>query len=322
MAGIAVIPSGDVGDAGQGPAGVKARYPAAGGGVRDAAAVGDRAAAAAAAVGGGAALLLLLLLAQQLLLIGLLGGNGLLDPLFSGRQLLLVGGQGVLGGALGPLDLHDGRGVFLVELVQLLLVALQALLQLGYPGLLLLHLGALGRGVVHVLLELIHQLLVPLAHGVQQLGPQGELAEAVGIQQDLQGADGPGPVQGHHPLAELLDGAGHLLLGFLQLQGELVDALVELVDLLPGGVDLPLQVGDLGLQVLLFRLLVRLLLLQGVQLVLQLLVFLLQLLLFRLRLGHAVGQGPGGHHGQHAQGHQARPQPPAKAMSLHKSSSS
>ena len=53
-----------------------------------------------------------------------------------------------------------------------------------------------------------------------------------------------------------------------------------------------------------------------------LLVFLLQLLLFRLRLGHAVGQGPGGHHGQHAQGHQARPQPPAKAMSLHKSSSS
>src|SRR5699024_671678 len=47
VAGIAVIPGGDVGDAGQGPAGIKARYPAAGGGVRDTAAVGDCAAAAA-----------------------------------------------------------------------------------------------------------------------------------------------------------------------------------------------------------------------------------------------------------------------------------
>ena len=148
------------------------------------------------------------------------------DALLILRQLLGVGLQGVLRGALGPLYLLDGRGVLLVEQVQLFLVALQALLQLGHPLFVRFHLVALALGVLHVLLQLVHQLLVVLAHHVQKLRAQGEIAEAVGLQQDLEGADVPRLVQGHHPLFKGRDGAGHLLLGLVQLHGQLVDVLV------------------------------------------------------------------------------------------------
>ena len=309
MAGVAIVAGGNVRYAGQGPNGVKALYPAARGGVRNTPPLGH-----------GATTLLLLLL-QRLLLGrffgGLLGGNGFLHLLLVGGQLFLVGGQLIFRGALCPLDLHQVRRSLLIKLVQLVLLALQGLLELGYLPLLGLHLLALGTGRVHIGLQLVHQLLVVGCHRVHQLHAGGKIRKALRVQQDFQSAHVACGVQGHQPLFKLVDGVLNLRLGSIQLHGQLVDAGIQIVDVLAGGVDLLLHHVNLLLQVFLLGLFFRLVVAKLLQLCLQLVLLCLKPVLLGLDLRHGLGGNAQGDHSCHAQGQQAGKQALAK-FAVHK----
>ena len=125
--------------------------------------------------------------------------------------------QLVLGGVHLPLDVPQGGLVFLVEGGQLFLLALQGDLKAGHLLLLGLQLLPVRLGLGYVVLQLADDFLVPQGHGVDKLHAGGEVRQALGIQQDFQGAHVARGVQGHQPLFKQVDGVLHLCLGGLQL---------------------------------------------------------------------------------------------------------
>ena len=252
---------------------------------------------------------MLLLRGQGGLFRGLLGGDGLLHFLLIGGQLFLIGSQGVFGGALCPLNLLQGSGVLRVKGVQLVLLVFQGLLQLGHFVHLGLALFPFRAGRFHIGLQLVHQVLVMGGHVLNHFRAGGELAEAVGVQQDLQGADVARGVQGHQTLFELVDGVLDLRLRGVQLHGQLGDALVQVINILAGGVDLLLHHLNLLLQGVLISLLFRLLVAKVVQLALQVFLFRLKPVLLGLDLSHGLSRGAQRGDTGHAQGHQPTAQP-------------
>ena len=242
-----------------------------------------------------------LLLAALLLNPGLLRGKQGLQGGVELRVLALVLLDGVLHHQLLVHQVGDDRLVLGVQVLQLVLVRLQIPLVLGHFLLELLQLLPVGLGGVHILGELVHDLLVVAGHRGHHLRLQGELRKALGVEQHRQGVGVAGLIQGPHPLGEQIQGLLILLLGGVQFLFQHQDLLVHQLDVLPGGVDLLLHHADLLLQgglVLQGR---GLVLLQGGQLFLQLGVLLGQLFLPGLDFVDGDGGGLQRHRQQQGQ---------------------
>ena len=198
-----------------------------------------------------------------------------------------------------------------------MLLVLQVLLQLGHFFHLLLTLGTLCFGGIHVLFQLVHQFLIVSGHGLQHFGAGSELAETVGVQKNLQSAHAASGVKSYQTLFKLVDGVLDLRLGSVQLHGELGNAVVQILNVLTGGVDLLLKHVDLFLQGILISLLFRLFVAELVKLVLKFLLFRFQTTLLRLNLRHGLSGNRQGSHYSHAKGHKSGKQPFGK-FSVHR----